>query len=197
MDREVPEDLDIHLVVDNYTPHKHLKIKAWIAKRSRYHLHFTPTYASWLNQVGRWFGLITQRAIKRNSVRNVKHLVKTIEEFTHRYNQEAKPFVWVATAQSILDKLERLSIRITGDTTLAGRAIIQGSSLGLRRRPEHDDKASPRANAPCQGDASQQGDPFDRAATGGPCASRSGGPRHGATRDPRRVGIANQPAGIA
>ncbi len=101
IDKEVPTDLDIHLVVDNYATHKHPKIKAWIAKRSRYHLHFTPTYASWLNQVERWFGLITQRAIKRDSFRNIKHLVKTIEEFTHRYNEDAKPIVWAATAQSI------------------------------------------------------------------------------------------------
>ena len=114
IDREVPPDLDLHLVVDNFTTHKHPRVRAWIAKRPRYHLHFTPTYASWLNQVERWFGLITQRAIKRNSFRNVTHLVKTIEEFTHRYNQEAKPFVWAATAQSILDKLERLSTRISG-----------------------------------------------------------------------------------
>ena len=108
IDREVPADLDFHLVVDNYATHKHPQVKAWIAKHSRYHLHFTPTYASWLNQVERWFDLITQRAIKRNSFRNVKHLVKTIQEFTQRYNEEAKPFVWAATAQSILDKLERL-----------------------------------------------------------------------------------------
>ena len=101
------------MVVDNYATHKHPKIKAWIAKRSRYYLHFTPTYASWLNQVERWFGLITQRAIKRNSFRNVKHLVKTIEEFTQRYNEDAKPFVWAATAQSILDKLERLFMLIS------------------------------------------------------------------------------------
>ena len=114
IDREVPAELDIHLVVDNYATHKHPRVKAWIAKHSRYHLHFTPTYASWLNQVERWFGLITQRAIKRNSFRNVKHLVKTIQEFTKRYNEEAKPFVWAATAPSILDKLERLSIRISG-----------------------------------------------------------------------------------
>ena len=114
IDREVPPDLDLHLVVDNYATHKHPRVRAWIAKRPRYHLHFTPTYASWLNQVERWFGLITQRAIKRTSFRNVRHLVKTIEEFTHRYNQEAKPFVWAATAQSILDKLARLSTRISG-----------------------------------------------------------------------------------
>ena len=66
IDREVPAALDIHLVVD-YATHRHAKVKAWLAKRLRYHLHFTPTYASWLNQVERWFGLISQRAIKRAS----------------------------------------------------------------------------------------------------------------------------------
>ena len=114
IDREVPADLDIHLVVDNYATHKHAKIKAWLARRPRYHLHFTPTYASWLNQVERWFGLVTQRAIKRASFRNVTHLVKTIQDFTERYNQDVKPFVWTATAQSIIDKVERLSTRICG-----------------------------------------------------------------------------------
>ena len=81
--------LDIHLVVDNYATHRHAKVKAWLARRPRYHLHFTPAYASWLNQVERWFGLISQRAIKRASFRNVTHLVRTIKEFTERYNEEA------------------------------------------------------------------------------------------------------------
>ena len=113
IDREVPAALDIHLVVDNYATHRHAKVKAWLAKRLRYHLHFTPTYASWLNQVERWFGLISQRAIKRASFRNVTHLVRTIKEYTERYNEEeAKPFVWAATSQSIIDKVERLSTRI-------------------------------------------------------------------------------------
>lgn len=114
IDREVPADLDLHLVVDNYATHRHAKVKAWLARRPRYHLHFTPTYASWLNQVERWFGLISQRAIKRTSFRNVTHLVRTIKEFTQRYNEEAKPFVWAATSQSIIDKVERLATRICG-----------------------------------------------------------------------------------
>ena len=114
IDKEVPAELDIHLVVDNYATHKHPRVKAWVARRPRYHLHFTPTYASWLNQVERWFGLIAERAIKRTSFRNVKRLVKTIEEFSRRYNERAKPFVWAATAQSILDELERLSMHISG-----------------------------------------------------------------------------------
>ena len=84
IDKEVPAELDIHLVVDNYATHKHPGVKAWLAKRSPHDLHFTPAYASWLNQVERWFGLISQRAIKRNSFRNVRHLITTIEEFTRQ-----------------------------------------------------------------------------------------------------------------
>ena len=124
IDRETPEDLDIHLVLDNYATHKHPKVKAWLAKRPRYHLHFTPTYASWLNQVERWFGLISQRAIKRGSFRSVKELVTQITEFTDKYNATSKPFAWVATAQSILDKVERLSTRINGTRTLGRRGDI-------------------------------------------------------------------------
>jgi len=114
IDRETPPELDIHLVVDNYATHKHPKVQAWLAKRPRYHLHFTPTSASWLNQVERWFGLISQRAIKRGSFDSVAQLVKTIESFIAQYNASSSPFIWVATAESIFDKLERLSARICG-----------------------------------------------------------------------------------
>ena len=114
IDRETPPELDIHLVVDNYATHKHPKVRAWLAKRPRYHLHFTPTSASWLNQVERWFGLISQRAIKRGSFDSVAQLVETIESFIAQYNASSSPFIWVATAESIFDKLERLSARICG-----------------------------------------------------------------------------------
>jgi transposase len=114
IDRETPPELDLHLVLDNYATHKHPKIQAWLAKKPRYHLHFTPTSASWLNQVERWFGLISQRAIKRGSFDSVAQLVKTIETFIERYNASSSPFVWVATAESIFAKLERLSARICG-----------------------------------------------------------------------------------
>ena len=114
IDRETPSELDIHLVLDNYATHKHPKVQAWLAKRPRYHLHFTPTSASWLNQVERWFGLISQRAIKRGSFDSVAQLVKTIETFIERYNASCSPFIWVATAESIFAKLERLSARICG-----------------------------------------------------------------------------------
>ena len=114
IDKEVPPELDIHLIADNYATHKHAKVKAWLAARPRYHLHFTPTYSSWLNQVERWFGLITQQAIRRGTFTSVTDLIRRIHEFTKTHNHNAKPFVWVATAQSIIDKIERLSTRICG-----------------------------------------------------------------------------------
>ena len=113
-DRKTPPELDIHLVVDNYATHKHPKVQAWLAKRPRYHLHFTPTSASWINQVERWFGLISQRTIKRGSFDSVAQLVKTIESFIAQHSAFSSPFIWAATAESIFDKLERLSARICG-----------------------------------------------------------------------------------
>lgn len=114
VDREVPKTLDVHLIIDNYATHKHPKVKAWLARRPRFHVHFTPTYASWLNLVERWFGIITQQAIRRGSFSSVKELVKKIDTFVDHYNTQSKPFVWTATADSILAKLERLCILISG-----------------------------------------------------------------------------------
>jgi transposase len=113
VDRSVPANLDVHLILDNYATHKHPKVRAWLAARPRYHVHYTPTYASWLNQVERWFGLITQQAIRRGSFRTVRELIHQIETFVH-YNDHRRPFVWVATAESILNKLERLCHVISG-----------------------------------------------------------------------------------
>jgi transposase len=114
IERNVPENLDVHLVMDNYATHKHPRVRAWFAKRPRFHVHFTPTYASWLNQVERWFGLITQRAIKRGSFKSVKDLTCRIERFIERYNQRAVPFAWTATPESIFEKLQRLSKLLCG-----------------------------------------------------------------------------------
>lgn len=112
VEASVPKDLDIHLVIDNYATHKHAKIRGWLASRPRYHVHFTPTSASWLNQVERWFGIITHRAIRRGTFKNVKELVAKIEQFVSNYNKETTPFSWTATADSIFDKLKRLCGRI-------------------------------------------------------------------------------------
>jgi transposase len=114
VERNVPPDLAVHLIVDNYSTHKHAKVRAWLAKRPRFHLHFTPTYASWLNQVERWFGLITQQAIRRGSFRTVTDLVAHIDSYIRHHNQHACPFKWTATADSILAKIERLSKVISG-----------------------------------------------------------------------------------
>lgn len=108
LDANVPPDLDIHLVVDNYATHKHFKVRQWLAARSRYHVHYTPTYSSWLNQVEIWFNTITQKAIRRGTFRSVKELVAKIDNFVAHYNAKSKPFMWTATADSIFEKLQRL-----------------------------------------------------------------------------------------
>jgi putative transposase len=114
IEQEVPEDLDVHMIVDNYGTHKHARVKAWLARHPRFHLHYTPTYSSWLNQVERWFGLITQRAIRRGSFTSVTDLRRQIERFVTDWNQHPHPFKWTATAESILAKLERLGKVICG-----------------------------------------------------------------------------------
>jgi putative transposase len=114
LDESVPPELDLHLIVDNYATHKHPRVRTWLAQRPRYHMHYTPTYSSWLNQVERWFGLITQRAIRRGSFTSVQDLVRKIDTFVQHYNRSSRPFVWTATADSILQKIARLCSRISG-----------------------------------------------------------------------------------
>lgn len=114
IDSNVPPELDLHLVLDNYGSHKYPKVRTWLAQRPRYHTHFVPTYSSWLNQVERWFALITQRAIRRGSFRSTKELVSQIDRFVQNYNQNCQPFCWTATADSILAKLQRLCKLISG-----------------------------------------------------------------------------------
>jgi putative transposase len=126
IDQAVPADLEIHAILDNgacpraghrpdpWTTHKHPKVKAWLAARPRWHLHFIPTDSSWLNLVERFFALISDKTIRRGSCRSVRELVAKIDHFVTHYNQTCKPFVWTATADSILAKLQRLCSRING-----------------------------------------------------------------------------------
>jgi putative transposase len=114
IEASVPQSQDIHLIVDNYCTHKHARVKAWLARRPRWHLHFIPTYSSWLNQVERFFALLTEKAVRRGSFSSVKDLVGKVDHFVTQYNKNCKPFVWTATADAILGKLERLSSRING-----------------------------------------------------------------------------------
>jgi len=106
--------LDVHLIVDNYATRKHAKVKAWLARRPRYHMNCTPACASWINQVERWFGIITQQAIRRGSFSSVKEPTRKINAFVEHCNAHASPFAWVATADSILDKINRLRLLISG-----------------------------------------------------------------------------------
>ena len=114
IEKNTPTDLDIHLIVDNYATHKHIKVKRWLAKRPHWHVHYTPTYSSWLNQVEIWFNTITQRAIRRGSFRSVKQLVEKIETFVQNHNRRTAPFSWTATADSILQKVRRLCECLSG-----------------------------------------------------------------------------------
>ena len=110
IERTVPGDKDIHLVLDNYATHKTPKVASWFQKRPRYHLHFTPTSSSWLNQVERWFAKITEQRIRRGVFKNVDELIAAIDSYIAANNQTPKPFVWAATAELILDRVTTLGI---------------------------------------------------------------------------------------
>jgi len=114
IDKAVPPELDVHCIADNYASHKHPKVRAWLAERPRWHMHFVPTYSSWLNQVERFFSIITTRTIRRGSFDSVKDLIDKIDTFVDNYNRSCKPFAWTASADSILEKLARLCERING-----------------------------------------------------------------------------------
>lgn len=107
IDRSTPKALELHLIVDNYATHKHEKVKRWLKRHRRFHLHFTPTSASWTNQVERFFALITEDAIRRGVFRSVADLTATIESYLENHNANPKPFIWTAEAPDILEKVAR------------------------------------------------------------------------------------------
>ena len=105
IDRETPQERQLHLVVDNYATHKHPKVQSWLKRHPRFHLHFTPTSSSWLNLVERWFGEITRKRIRRGSFKSVKDLIEAIQEYIGHNNQNPKPFVWTKRVDQILEKV--------------------------------------------------------------------------------------------
>jgi transposase len=111
IDSEVPENLDIHIILDNYGTHKTQRIRDWFAKRPRYHLHFTPTSASWISQVERWFGLLTEREVRRGNHRSTRELEKTINHYIATNNEDPKPFIWNKSADQILESIKRFCLR--------------------------------------------------------------------------------------
>ena len=111
IEANVPPALDIHLVMDNYGTHKTPAIKAWFARHARFHVHFTPTSASWLNQVERWFATLTQKCIRRGSHRSTRQLEQAIRDYLELHNAHPKPFVWCKSADDILASIERFCLR--------------------------------------------------------------------------------------
>jgi transposase len=107
------EGVQLHLILDNYGTHKTPRVKRWLQRHPRFVIHFTPTSASWLNQVERFFAEITEKRIRRGVFKNVKSLEKAIEEYLNNHNQDPKPFVWTATAELILSKVEKVCKRIS------------------------------------------------------------------------------------
>ena len=107
IDAAVPQDLEVHLIVDNYATHKTALIRRWLAKRPHYHLHFTPTSASWLNLVERWFAALTEKQIRRGVHRSTQQLEQAIEHFLEATNSQPRPFVWTKTADAILASIAR------------------------------------------------------------------------------------------
>ena len=111
VEANVPPILDIHLVMDNYGTHKTASIKSWLARHPRFHVHFTPTSASWLNQVERLFATLTQRCIRRGTHRSTRQLEQTIRQYLDINNAKPKPFIWSKTADDILASIERFCLR--------------------------------------------------------------------------------------
>lgn len=105
VDKETPFGLDLHLIVDNYCTHKHPRVKSWLKRHPRFHMHFTPTSASWLNLVERFFREITDKRIRRGSFQNVSALIKAIQDYLENHNQNPQVFVWSAPVERILEKI--------------------------------------------------------------------------------------------
>ncbi|MBG0829897.1 IS630 family transposase [Planomonospora sp. ID67723] len=114
IDKSVPAELDVHLICDNYGTHKTPAIRAWLARHPRFHMHFTPTGSSWINQVERWFGYLTEQLIRRGVHKSVQALEKDIRAWMDQWNDDPKPFVWTKSAEEILESLAKYCRRISG-----------------------------------------------------------------------------------
>lgn len=117
INREVPNDLEVHLVLDNLSTHKTPKVHRWLLRHRRFHLHFTPTYSSWLNLVERWFSALTTKKLRRGAHRSLKELADDISDWINQWNQDPKPFIWHKTAEEILNSIARYCGEVTTHTT--------------------------------------------------------------------------------
>ena len=113
IDREAPETLAVHMILDNYATHKHPAVKAWMADHPRFHMHLAPTSSSWLNLIERWFRELTDKALRRGVFHSVPDLIASIEKYMDVHNESPRPFVWTAIAESILTKVRRGRVAIS------------------------------------------------------------------------------------
>ena len=125
IDRETPKGKTLHLIADNYATHKHPAVQDWPAKQPRFNMHFTPTSASWLNMVERFFRDITTERLRRGVFTSVSELVKAIDEYVAHHNKEPKPFIWTKSARDILQKVIRANSRLSSkqNATLDARPV--------------------------------------------------------------------------
>lgn len=107
-----PDDKELHLIVDNYATHKHPEVKRWLTRHRRFHIHFTPTSASWLNMVERFFRDLTEHRLRRGVFRDVEELIMAIDQYVDRHNEQPKPFIWTAKASDILEKVKRARVTL-------------------------------------------------------------------------------------
>jgi hypothetical protein len=133
IDSSVASHLDVHLIQDNYAMHKHEKVHRWLKRRPRFHVHFTPTSASWLNMVERFFRDITHNRIRRGVFRSVPKLIDAIKGYIDQHNQDPKPFIWTAKASDILAKVVRARAKVFG--AAAPLHVGGGASQALRSQP--------------------------------------------------------------
>jgi len=114
IDAQVPDDLEVHLIADNYATHKSPTITKWLETHPRFHMHFTPTYSSWINQVERFFAYVTADLLQRSDQRSVQALEGDIRKWVKGWNADPRPFIWTKSAEQILESLGRLIQRTTG-----------------------------------------------------------------------------------
>jgi transposase len=136
IDQEVPDNLEVHLILDNYATHKTPEIQWWLLRHRRFHLHFTPTSGSWLNMVEHWFDELTTEKIKRGAHTNVQNLERDIRDWIVLWNHKPRPYVWVKTADQILASLARYCERISysGQPGYVERGAVSRDRLRAARR---------------------------------------------------------------
>jgi transposase len=117
IDRETPQGFDLHLILDNYSTHKHLNVRRWLKRHPRFHMHFIPTSSSWLNMVERFFRELTTKRIRRGSFTSVDQLEAAIRDFIDHHNERPLPYVWTAEADKIIEKVGRARLALNKSIT--------------------------------------------------------------------------------